>query len=73
MKMPPAFSSCMIVAYRHHVRFHAGGIIMNGQFLRRMVLIRILAMTASYRAPAVAQSAGALIVTGDNLVDEGKS
>lgn len=50
-----------------------GGIIMNGPFLRRMMLICILAMTALYRARAIAQPAGALIATGDNLGDEGKS
>lgn len=45
---------------------------MNDQFLRRMVFICSLAMIALYCAPAMAESAGALTVTGDDLVDEGK-
>ncbi len=45
---------------------------MNGQFLRRMALICILTMIALFCAPAMAQSAGAFTVTGDDLVDEGK-
>lgn len=49
-----------------------GDIRMNGQFLRRMALVCLVAMIALWCAPAMAESAGTLTATGDDLVDQGK-
>jgi tetratricopeptide (TPR) repeat protein len=49
-----------------------GGNFMKSRLLQRIALFSILTMIATFCAPAMAQSAGTLALTGDELVDEGK-
>jgi len=56
----------------HWYRSDARGVVMNGQFLQRIVILFILAAIVVCCVPVTAQSTGSLTITGDELVDQGK-